>query len=733
MGKIRVYELAKELNQTTKDFIQILSDLGVQAKSHMSVLDEASAALVRETLAEGGKPPQGKVSKPAKEAAPAALKEAKARPSPEVARPKDAHPKPAAAELHEKVETPVKAKPHVAEAQVEAQPEKEPEPPPPEPAPAPPKDKVIKVPGSITVGDFASMLGIPATELIKFLIKLGIMATINQRIGVEQAAPVAKAYGYEVEETDELEEQLSSVEKAEEAEDKAALTPRPPVVTIMGHVDHGKTSLLDAVRKTNVMASEFGGITQHIGAYQVELHGRKITFLDTPGHEAFTAMRARGAKATDVAVLVVAADDGVMPQTVEALDHAKAAGVPIIVALNKIDKPNANVDRVKQQLSDQGLIPEDWGGETVCIPVSAKLKTGISELLEMILLVADMAELKANYHKKGKGVIVEAQLDRGKGPIATVLVQEGTIKVGDALVVGNVYGKIRALINDRGERIRKATPSVPAEIIGLSSVPQAGDLLAVVADEKTARQVAMNRQIKHREARFQAQHRVTLDDLFKQIQEGEVKDLNIIVKGDVQGSVEALKQSLLQLSNENVRICAIHAGVGNVTEADIMLAAASNAIIIGFNVRIEPNVKRLAEGEKVDVRTYRVIYHALDDVRAAMEGLLEPTYEEVLVGRAEVRNIFRISKIGTIAGLYVTDGKITRDSDVRVLRGNKVMHQGKIESLKRFKDDAKEVVAGYECGLGLEKYNDLAEGDLIEAYRMEEVRAAAEKVTALER
>jgi translation initiation factor IF-2 len=489
----------------------------------------------------------------------------------------------------------------------------------------------------------------------------------------------------------------------------------------MGHVDHGKTSLLDAIRQTNVIASEAGGITQHIGAYQVEINDKKITFLDTPGHEAFTAMRARGAQVTDIAILVVAADDGVMPQTVEAINHGKAADVPIIVAINKIDKPVANPDRVKQELTQYGLVPEDWGGDTICVEVSALKKQGIEDLLEMILLVAEMRELKANPDRPAKGTVIEAKLDKGRGPVATVLVQNGTLKQGDTIIAGEVSGKIRALVNDKGKNVMKAGPSVPVEVVGFDDLPEAGDIF-YVTDEKTARQLADRRQQFRREQTLKREQRFKLEDLFARIKEGEMKDLNIVLKADVQGSVEAIQASLERLSNEEVRVKVIHGGVGGISESDVMLASASGAIIVGFNVRPDPIAKRVAEREEVDLRMYRIIYDIVDDVKKAMEGMLEPEYREVVLGRAEVRATFRVPKVGTVAGSYVTEGKITRNSEARVLRDNVVIFEGKIDSLKRFKDDVREVVSGFECGIGLERFNDIKEGDVIEAFTNEEIK-----------
>lgn len=588
-------------------------------------------------------------------------------------------------------------------------------------AEAPKLPKEIVIGETITVQELAQKMHRSAAEVIKKLMSLGVMATINQEIDAETAEIVAAEYGIEVQvKKEDVEEQIAAL--FEQPDDPADLVPRPPVVTVMGHVDHGKTSLLDAIRQTNVTATEAGGITQHIGAYQVEKDGKKITFLDTPGHAAFTAMRARGAQVTDIAVLVVAADDGVMPQTVEAINHARAANVPIIVAINKIDKPDANPERVKQQLTEYGLIPEEWGGDTICVNVSAKTKQGIDELLEMILLVAEMAELKANPNRKAKGTIIEAKLDKGRGPVATVLVQNGTLEVGDPVFAGFAYGRVRAMMDFQGRRVKKATPSMPVEVLGLSDVPQAGDILYAVEDEKIARQFAEKRLAKKREEEMKATTRVTLDDLFKKIQEGQVKELNVVIKADVQGSVEALRTALEKLSNEEVRVNIIHGGVGAISETDIMLASASNAIVIGFNVRPDANARKAAEAEKVDVRLYRVIYDAIEDVKAAMSGLLEPEYREVFVGRAEVRQIFKVPKLGIAAGCYVLEGKITRNAQVRLIRDGVVIHEGRLASLKRFKDDVREVVQGYECGLMIENYNDINEGDIIEAFVMEEVK-----------
>ena len=572
-----------------------------------------------------------------------------------------------------------------------------------------------------TVKEVAEVLEKNAAEIVKCLMKKGIMAGINQTIDFDTAVAIAEQYDVILEkepEKDIMEEIFGEEEQDEEKD----LVERPPVVVVMGHVDHGKTSLLDSIRHSSVTSNEAGGITQHIGAYTVQIDGKPITFLDTPGHEAFTAMRMRGAQITDIAVLVVAADDGVMPQTIEAINHAKAAEVDIIVAINKMDKPSANPERVKQELTEYGLLAEDWGGDTICVPVSAVNKEGIDQLLEMIILVAEMKELRANPNKKARGAIVEAQLDKGRGTVATVLVQSGTLHVGDPVVAGSAYGKIRAMTDDKGRRVKKAGPSTPVEVLGLSQVPTAGDSFYVADNEKQARQVAESIIAKNRENLIKdTPQKVSLDDLFTQIQSGNVKDLNIVVKADVQGSVEAVRQSLERLSNEEVRIRIIHGGVGTITESDVMLASASNAIIIGFNVRPEPAAKLFADEEKVDVRLYRVIYNAIEDITAAMKGMLDPVYEEKVLGHAEVRQLFKASGVGTIAGSYVLDGKFERNCQARITRDGIVIFEGDLESLKRFKDDVKEVAAGYECGLVFKKFNDIKEGDMVEAFKMVEV------------
>lgn len=583
--------------------------------------------------------------------------------------------------------------------------------------------KPIQIGETITIKDLAEKMHVKAADLIKRLMMLGMLVTINQEIDAETATILAQEFGYEVEVKPGFD--IESLLAEEPETDPAALRPRPPIVTVMGHVDHGKTSLLDAIRKTNVTATEAGGITQHIGAYQVEKNDRKITFIDTPGHEAFTAMRARGAKVTDVAVLVVAADDGVMPQTVEAINHARAANVPIVVALNKIDKPNANPDRVKKELADQGLVPEDWGGDTIVVPVSALKKQGIEDLLEMILLVADILELKANPDRPARGTIIESRLDKGRGPVATVLVQNGTLNVGDTLVAGQQFARVRAMIDDRGRRVSEAGPSTPVEVLGFSEVPEAGETFVVV-EERLARQIAQKRLAKKREEEARARAKIALEDVYRRIQEGQIKELPLIVKADVQGSVEALSKALERLGTDEVRVNLIHTGVGAITETDIMLASASGAIIIGFNVRPDVNARKAQEREKVDIRLYQVIYDAINDVKAALSGLLEPEYHEVVTGRAEVRKVFHVSRLGTIAGCYVNEGKVNRDASVRVIRDGVVVHTGKISSLKRFKDDVREVAQGFECGLMVENYNDIQEGDELEFFVTEAVKRQLE-------
>ncbi len=579
--------------------------------------------------------------------------------------------------------------------------------------------ETILVPDAITVGELSERLGKPSTEVIKKLMMLGIMASVNETLDFDTASLIVEDFGGKVEREIILTEEDKLFNDVEDSPE--SLIPRSPVVVVMGHVDHGKTSLLDTIRNANVTEGEFGGITQHIGAYRVRINDKKITFLDTPGHEAFTAMRARGALVTDIAILVVAADDGIMPQTIEAINHAKAANVSIIVAINKIDKEGANPDRVRQELTEHGLVPEEWGGDTICVEVSAKMKMNIDKLLEMVLLVAEMKELKANPNRLAKGTVIEAQLDKGRGPVATLLVQNGTIKTGDIVVAGTAVGRVRAMNDDKGRAIKKAGPSIPVEILGLSEVPDGGDVFYVVEDERKAREVVEARKFKQKQEAQKASQAVSLENLFEQIEAGKMKDLNIIVKADVQGSVEAVRQSLERITNEEVRVNVIHGAVGAVTESDVMLATASNAIIVGFNVRPTPGATVSADASDVDIRLYRVIYDAIEDIEAAMKGMLAPKFQEVVTGHIEIRTTFKVSGVGTIGGAYVTDGKVQRNSLVRIVRDGIVIHEGELGSLKRFKDDVKEVASGYECGVSIEKFNDIKEGDVVEAYVMEQI------------
>lgn len=678
MSKIRVYELAKELEMTSKELIEKVVDLNLNINSHMSSLDEEEAILIKELIEEENKEVKELKKKNNKQSK---TKEDKGK------------------NKIKKEET----KNTMNENEKNISNEKE-----------------IEIESSIIIKDLATKLGVSPSQIITKLIALGMMLNQNQPIDFDTASLIAEDFGFKVKKSDvELQIDESELDFQDKEED---LKPRPPVVTVMGHVDHGKTSLLDAIRKTHVTKGEAGGITQHIGASTVNIKNKKIIFLDTPGHEAFTAMRARGAQVTDLAILVVAADDGVMPQTIEAINHAKAAKVPIIVAINKIDKPTANPDRIKQELTEYGLVPEEWGGDTICVPVSALKNEGIDDLLEMILLVSEMQELKANPNRNAVGTIIEAQLDKGKGPLATVLVQKGTLKVGDYVVAGTASGRIRAMFDDKGKKVKKAEPSIPVVILGLSEVPDAGEHLYAVNDEKKARFYAENKKEIIREEQMRSNEKVSLDDLFNQIQLGEVKELNIIVKADVKGSIEAVKQSLVKLGTDEVKVNTIHGGVGGITESDVMLASASNAIVIGFNVRPTLTAMEIAKKENVDVRTYRVIYDAIEDIQSAVKGMLEPTIVEEVIGRAEVRATFKVPNVGMVAGIYVLQGKITRNSKVRLLRNDIVVFEGEVASLKRFKDDAKEILSGYEGGLGLENFNDMKEGDIIEAYILKEVK-----------
>lgn len=675
MSKIRVYELAKELRVPSKVLINVLMDeFGVEVKNHMSVIEDEDAALIKELLA-------------GSEANSELVAEYEA-------------------ELAEEVNNAAKKKKKRKKGSEDDSLEQDVE--------------VIEIGKTITVKELAEKLNKPVNDVIKTLIFTGVMAAINQEIDFETAEKVAEKYEvavYEKEEENTLEEFEEETDVEEEN-----LAKRPPIITVMGHVDHGKTSLLDAIRKSKVTSTEAGGITQHIGAYTVEVNGETLTFLDTPGHEAFTAMRARGAQITDVVILVVAADDGIMPQTVEAINHCKAANVPMIVAINKMDREGANPDRVKQELTEHGLVVEDWGGDIIAVPVSAKTRENIDTLLEMVLLTSEMQELKADDGRKAKGTVVEAKLDKGRGAVATLLVQNGTLHMGDSIIVGSTYGRIRAMFDDSGKKIKSAGPSIPVEVLGLSEVPAAGDRFTVVKDEKTARNMAEARKEKIRQESFATSHRVSLEDLYSQIKEGSVKELSVIVKADVQGSVEAIKASLEKLSTDDVKVRVIHGAVGAISETDITLAAASNAIVIGFNVRPDNNAVAASERDGVEVKTYRVIYDAIEDIKSAMIGMLDPEYKEVVLGTAEIRATYKISNVGTIAGGYVLTGKLVRNADVRVIREGIVIFESKLASLKRFKDDVKEVNAGYECGFSVEKFNDIKEGDIIEAYTMEAVQ-----------
>jgi translation initiation factor IF-2 len=670
MSNVRVYELARDIGISSKDLMEELRHQGIDIKSHMSTLDEETAELILD-IYRGQEQTMISVTSPEKSAATTMVSGTSIQVLPDP--------------------SPVITKPE-------------------------PMGNVVHLPEAITVKDFAEALHLKAKDVLMQLMSLGTVASINHIIDLETANTVLQRLGKNI--TLVSADEVPMVKEVAEAED---LEPRAPVVTIMGHVDHGKTSLLDAMREANVQATEAGGITQHIGAYEVETDKGKIVFLDTPGHEAFTSMRARGTQITDIVVLVVAADDGVMPQTREAIAHAKAADVPIVVALNKIDLPNANPDRVKQQLSELELIPEEWGGNTIYVEVSAKQKLGLDDLLEMILLQAEILELQADPRQMAKGTIIEARLDKTRGPVATVLLQKGTLHLGEAYVAGVHYGRVRAMLDYRGRKMRLAGPSTPVEVLGLTDVPAAGDTFIVVEDERKARYISSIRQEKQRTKQLSQTSRVTLDDLYRRITAGEVKDLHLIIKADVQGSVQALWDSLSKLESDKVRLRLIHGSTGGITESDIMLASASNAIVIGFNVRPTPKAAELATHEKVDVRLYTVIYEAISDVKKAMLGLLEPTYTEKLLGRAEARALFRISRVGAIAGCYVQEGAIRRNASARVIRDNVVVYEGRIASLRRLKDDVEEVVAGFECGIGLGRYQDMKEGDIIESFALEEV------------
>ena len=683
MKKVRIYEYAKEVGKQSKDLITVLKDANIEVSNHMSMLTEEGLAKLdsifkkqeQATKNEQSSSNEGKKNKKKKN-------------------------------KKEKVKKSQKQQPAIIEA----------------PSEETISEDTILVKDGMTVGELSEVLSIGSTELIKKLfMELKIMANINQSLTLEQIELIAMDYGKEIQEEVEInKEDLDLYFEVEDAEKD--LKERAPIVTIMGHVDHGKTTLLDTIRNSRVTAGEAGGITQHIGAYQVRAKDKKITFLDTPGHAAFTTMRARGAKITDVTILVVAADDGVMPQTIEAINHAKAAEVPIIVAVNKMDKPQANPDRVMNELVEYGLISEEWGGDTIFVPISALKGEGIDELLENILLVTEMQELKANPNRLALGTVIEAKLDKGRGAVATLLVQNGSLNVGDPLVVGNTFGRVRAMINDRSKNIQTAKPSTPVEITGLQDVPNAGDRFVVFGDEKTARQIGEKRQQQYIETTRQANSAVSLDTLFEQMKQGEMKDLNIIIKADVQGSVEALAMSLAKIDVEGVNVRIIHTGVGAINESDITLAVASNAVVIGFNVRPDNNAKQMAQTEQVDIRLHSIIYKVIEEIEAAMTGLLDPEFVEKVIGLAEVRQVYKVSKIGTIAGAYVTEGKVSRDGKVRVIRDSVVIYEGEIDTLRRFKDDVKEVQSGYECGMTVENFNDIKEGDVFEVYIMEEVK-----------
>ncbi|MBS3950170.1 MAG: translation initiation factor IF-2 [Peptococcaceae bacterium] len=740
MSKIRVFELAEELHIPAEKLVEALRDLNLNISNPMSVIDMQVAGIIREVIKKQRKRKSAESPKEANR---------DLSPVPTPATPPQDEPKAATPDVTSPAKPVTTGIPDKTKPKSDTQPEKS-------------RDKrfkddeavvdrkiqqgrgknrqdnrkgaqsfhptqhreqqsskVVVVENAMTVGEFSKASGRTVAEIIKKLLELGFMANINQQLDIDSMEIVANELGITLE---IRQVKVDAATREDDIDLPESLQPRYPVVTVMGHVDHGKTSLLDVIRHTNVTASEAGGITQHIGAYQVDVGDKKVVFLDTPGHEAFTQMRARGAKATDLAILVVAADDGVMPQTVEALNHAKAAQVPIIVAVNKMDKPGANPDRVKQQLTEYGIVAEEWGGDTIFVGVSALQREGIDELLTSILTVAEVMELKANPDRPAVGVVIEAEVDKGKGPLATVLVQKGTLNIGDAVVAGSAYGKVRAMVSDKGKRLKKAGPSTPIELQGLSSAPQAGDELRVVKDDKTARAMAESAMDARRAKEQKQTPRVHLDDFFQQINTGESKELRLIIKGDVQGSVEALRPSVEKLSNAEVDVKVIHTGVGPVNESDIMLAQASAAIIIAFNVRAEPNARRVSEQEQVDVRYYRIIYEVIDDITKALTGMLAPVFKEVVIGQAEVRVVFKITGSGVIAGSYVTEGKITRQAGVRLLRGGVVIYEGKIGSLKRFKEDAREVAMGYECGISLDNYEDMKEGDVVEAFIKEQVQ-----------
>lgn len=751
MKKVKAYELSKSFGIPSKELVQILHDYKVSDKSHMSALDENEINILFEYITQKNQAEDVSIIYPKEEPKkePKPEKKAKKHEETETIEVEGGGEEVTAARKVRVVDTRVNAvdldrldnekleelipenvKSDGAKKQKIKNNNKK--------NPRSGKDKgsrddlsqVVKkekkkevievsVPDEITVGELAERMKKPAAEIIKKLMLLGIMASVNETIDFDTATLIVEDFGGKIEKEIIITEEDKLFNDVEDSPE--SLKPRSPVVVVMGHVDHGKTSLLDVIRHSNVTEGEFGGITQHIGAYRVRVNDKKITFLDTPGHEAFTAMRARGALVTDIAILVVAADDGIMPQTIEAINHAKAANVSIIVAINKIDKEGANPEKVKQELTEYGLIPEEWGGDTICVPVSAKKNENIDKLLDMVLLVAEMKELKANPDRAAKGTVIEAQLDKGRGPVATLLVQNGTLNTGDLVVAGTAMGRVRAMIDDKGKQIKKAKPSIPVEILGLNEVPEGGDTFYVVSDERKAREVVEARKFKAKQEAQSAKTKVSLDNLFEHIEEGKMKNLDIIVKADVQGSVEAVRQSLERITNEEVKVNVIHGAVGAVNESDVMLASASNAIIVGFNVRPTPGAVIAADDAEVDIRLYRVIYDAIEDIEAAMKGMLAPKYKESVLGHVEIRTTFKVSGVGTIGGAYVTDGKIQRNSLVRVVRDGIVIHEGNLASLKRFKDDVKEVASGYECGISIEKFNDIKEGDVVEAYVMEQI------------
>lgn len=711
MSKQRIYEYAKDLNIKSKDVIDELKKTGIEVSNHMQTLEDDQVKVLDKVFKKNQAPKQQKEQKNTQSNHKNQKQGSNQKQSNNQ---KQGHNN---QQQKGKNNGPKQNKKNNKGNKNKKQNKKNAPQQPSEPKELPSK---ITYTEGITVGELSDKLGVDSSEIIKKLFLLGIMANINQSLDIEALELVASDYGVELEEEVVIDDNDLSIYFDDVEEDEDAIV-RPAVVTIMGHVDHGKTTLLDSIRNTRVTEGEAGGITQHIGAYQITNNGKKITFLDTPGHAAFTTMRARGAQVTDITILVVAADDGVMPQTIEAINHAKEADVPIIVAVNKIDKPTANPDRVMQELAEYNLIPEDWGGDTIFVPLSALSGEGIDDLLEMLILVSEVQELKANPNKAAVGTVIEAELDKSRGPAASLLVQNGTLNVGDALVVGNTHGKVRAMVNDLGKRIKTAGPSTPVEITGLSDVPQAGDRFVVFKDEKKARRIGEAREQQNIIQQRQESKNVTLDNLFEQMKQGEMKDLNVIIKGDVQGSVEALAASLMKIDVEGVNVRIIHTATGAINESDVTLAHASNGIIIGFNVRPDAGAKRAADAENVDMRLHRVIYNVIEEIESAMKGMLDPEFEEKVIGQAEVRQTFKVSKVGTIAGSYVTEGKITRDAGVRVIRDGVVLFEGELDTLKRFKDDAKEVAQGYECGITVAKFNDIKEGDIIEAFVMVEV------------